>query len=283
MADGNSISLYFDLKPGEKADLEIVAEAALKWAETVKLAARLIEPNAKIRIELLDAEPGSLRLNTVLDWLEEQLERIETGSGRHRRLRNLAIALAAFVASATATELIFGNETLQLEDADRQLLQELLEKIGEAPEVQDNTRRFYRVLERDSSITAIGVSESRKDPPLILVPSDQFPERGGLFALQEDEDERVIYSTLEVTLVSPVLLNTPRAWTFRMEGLPEFTAIMGDANFLAALDDAHVHESLRNGITMKIKLEIKEQKVRGEWKVKSKGRKVLKVISPEIG
>jgi len=37
MADG-SISLYFQLKPGEKADLEVVATAALAWVEGLRAA-----------------------------------------------------------------------------------------------------------------------------------------------------------------------------------------------------------------------------------------------------
>ena len=66
----DSISLYFSLKPGEKADLEVIATAALEWLESARAAAREIEPSAQIRVELVDADESSLRLNTILDWVE---------------------------------------------------------------------------------------------------------------------------------------------------------------------------------------------------------------------
>ncbi len=64
-----AISLYFRLKDGEKADLEVVAAAAIQWVETLRAAAAIIDPSARINVELLDATEGSLRLNTVLSWL----------------------------------------------------------------------------------------------------------------------------------------------------------------------------------------------------------------------
>jgi hypothetical protein len=59
------ISLYFKLKEGHKADLEVVAAAALEWVAAARAAAREIAPEAQIRIELIDASDGSLKINTV--------------------------------------------------------------------------------------------------------------------------------------------------------------------------------------------------------------------------
>jgi hypothetical protein len=88
---GEAISLYFTLKAGEKADLEVIATAALEWLESARAAAREIEPSAQIRVELVDADESSLRLNTVLDWVESQLEKVDKGGGSYPRLKKLAI------------------------------------------------------------------------------------------------------------------------------------------------------------------------------------------------
>src|SRR5690606_4420511 len=96
-----ALSLYFKLKPGEKADLEVVATAALAWAEGVRAAARAVDPGCDVHIKLIDAEEGSLRFNTLIEWLENtvepSLERLDRGAARLPRTKKLAIGIAAFL------------------------------------------------------------------------------------------------------------------------------------------------------------------------------------------
>lgn len=126
------------------------------------------------------------------------------------------------------------------------------------------------------------MATSRDAPPSVLVPDTEFAERGGLWAPQEEPKDRTLHPVLDVILVRPTLSQRPRAWTFQIEGLPEFSATMKDRHFLSALATAHVRESLRTGIPMKIRMEIKEQYVDGEWRVKRGGRSVIEVLSPKI-
>lgn len=284
MAD-NSISLHFGLKEGTKADLEVVAEAALLWVETLRAAAARIDPNAKIRVELIDADEGSLRLNTILEWMEAQLTRIDEGSSKYPRLRKLALALALFVVleGPSKYEDYFGDDTLRLNDQDRRLIEQLLERTKGAPEVEEPKKKFFRVLERNPAISSVGVSEERKQAPFALVPSSQFAERGGLFAVLDDDGERTDYDILDVILVSPVLRNEQRSWQFeQLEGAIPFSAVMKDARFLAALDESHIQERLRSGIRMTIRVETKRRRVGGVWIVKRGGRSVVEVISPQV-
>lgn len=280
------LCLYLDLKPGEKADLEVVAQAALHWVSGLRTAATAIDPNAQIRIELLDASDGSLSLNTFLSWAESQLAQIEKGAKRYPRLLGLAVALALFVADDVGQhyldQYLWGDPVISLSDEDRALLRELIGTAAKAPEVQSQSRRFFKSLEHDPSIAGVGVSEQRGVRPATIIPSTEFAQRGGLWAIEEDEKERTLRPVLDVTLISPVLLSRPRAWTFRPEGLPEFTATMKDRRFLAALDDDHVRERLRTGIPMTIRLEVKEKKVDGDWVPQRKGRSVTEVISPKV-
>lgn len=284
MSDG-SITLYFGLREGEKADLEVVAAAAIKWVEAMRAAARDIDPEADFHVELIDAQEGSLKLNTILDWTEEQLSRFDEGVGKHWRLKKLAIGLVLFIVTSGGPtyDYYFGGEPeVQLTQEDRELIDELLERLGKNPEVEEKKREFYRELERDTSITEVGVSEGRDNPPAIRVPRNQFPERGGLWALQENEVERTNYEVLPVTLVSPMLVPAKRAWTFESEGRGEFTATMKDEDFLKALEQDHVKEHLRVGIKMKIRLKIEEKNVGGVWTVKHGGRSVVTVLEPEF-
>ncbi|MGB7127168.1 MAG: hypothetical protein WBD42_10120, partial [Methylovirgula sp.] len=168
-------------------------------------------------------------------------------------------------------------------EQDRQLMHELLEKLMQNQDVVEHRQKFFGTIERDKSITGAGISEGHHDEPIILVPRNQFAERSGLWQIlpPDDPQERTTHPILDVTLVAPALVSTPRAWTFKPAGLPEFTATMKDRNFLAALEHSHVREQLRVGIQMTIRLEVKEKMVDGTWTVKHGGRSVIEVISPK--
>lgn len=277
-----SLSLYFELKDGEKADLEVVAQAAIAWVAALRAAAAEIDPTAQIKVEIIDAQEGSLRLNTILDWLERQLSRIDEGSGKYWRLRKLAIALAIFVpvTGVPTYDYYFGDHKIELSDEDRQRIDELIKLTQGKPEVEEKKRVFYRSLEKDPSIKGVGVSERKDERPSLIVPSSEFAERGGLWLLQEeDEDEkRTIYPIVDVTLISPILVKKPRVWRFQPEGLPEFSAKMLDQSFLSALEADHIREHLRIGIPMKLRLKVEEQKIGGVWMPLS--RAVIEVLSP---
>jgi len=44
-ADSGELSLYFDTAPNELADLEVVAAAAIQWAQGLKAAATAVDPD----------------------------------------------------------------------------------------------------------------------------------------------------------------------------------------------------------------------------------------------
>ncbi len=295
MSDG-AVSLYFKLKDGEKADLEVVATALLQWLDGARAAAREIDPNAQIRIEIVDADEASLSINGILEWVEGQLKRVEKGGSKYPRVRKLAIALALFVGTTAAQTYIsayFGPQPeVSLKASDRELLerehkllQQLLDQINKNPEIEVKRQKFFKTLQRDPSITAAGVKENPKTEPIVLVPSSQFAEKAGLWKVQDDEPtEREIYPVVDVTLVAPTLLPEPRSWKFQPDdGLPAFSATMRDKKFLAALAEQQVKEQLRIGIRMTLRLRVKEKRLGDVWVVKPRGRFVAEVISPKIG
>lgn len=289
------ISLYFRLKPGERANLEVVATAVLEWLEAARAAAQELEPGAQISVELVDADESSLRLNAVLGWVEGHLEKVDKGSSQYPRLRKLAVALAIFIPTTGAQtfsyyfppkqEVYLSAEDRKLIEEHTELLRELVTNAQKNPEVKVRRQKFFKALERDPSITGTGITEGKTQPPLLIIPSDQFAENSGLWAMAEPEgDERTIYPIVEVTLVSPTLLPIPRSWRFKPDGLPEFNATMRDEHFLKALKSDDVKERLRTGIQMTLRLQVKEKRVADVWIVKPRrGRSVVEVIKPKVG
>ena len=130
MSDGE-ISLYFDLKQDHKADLEVIAAAVLRWAEAIRAAARELDPEAKIKLEFVDAQDGSLRLNVLLEWAEEHVKRVQDGWGKYPRLVRLALALAVFVPTVgyPTYDFYFGDEpTFAISAEDWERLEGMIER-----------------------------------------------------------------------------------------------------------------------------------------------------------
>jgi len=162
----------------------------------------------------------------------------------------------------------------------------LIERSHKNPEISVRRQKFFKTLERDQSITGAGISEGPKVDPIIMIPSNQFAENSGLWAIVESDAEpveRTKHPIVDVTLVSATLLPVPKPWRFQPDGLPEFNATMRDEHFLAALEADHVKERLRVGIRMTLRLEVKEIRVGSAWIAKPRGRRsVVEVISPKV-
>lgn len=288
-ADSGALSLYFATKPGELADLEIAALAAIEWARGLKAAAAAIDPTADYRVTLIEAKQGSSNWIAKIEKSapNRALERVQSGWKKLPVLMRVGIGFAVTLPLTAKPTFDYwvGNDGFS--ETQKAELAEIYSQAARDPIVQRHRRNMYREAPRDSKISGIGTGVPTSDDwkPQHIIPSGQFSETEGLFEIQEDDphNERTIGQTLDVILVTPRLENARRAWTFRQEGLPgTFNAIMADPDFLVALDrDGGVHESLRTNIAMRVELEIKQEKVDGEWKVKRRGRRIVKVLSPK--
>lgn len=279
----DGLSLFFEIRPGEKADIEVAAAAAIAWAQGIKAAAMALDPGAVVRVELVDATEGSLNWNTllrVLDSVEAQIDRIERGGAKYKRVTKLAIGLAsmAVITGPSTWDLYFGDEKFTPED--RQLLRELHDKIADDPDLKTAKQKLYRTVLKDTAITGVGIKEKRDDRPVLVVPQNLFPEGEGLWDQPAEEFEpRVRYREMDVVIVKPALVKTPRSWTFREEGMPEFDAVMRDPDVLAA---GGLPETMHDGITIRVQMEFREIQVEGEWQLVRAGRSVTKVLDPPL-
>lgn len=264
-----SLSLYFGLQDGRKADLKIVSLAAIEWTHAVQLAATMLDPELKVRIELINAHEGSLSLNTVFDWAEEALQKMDPSKSAHPRLLALAIGLAVFLIfdAGPALDYWLGDaDTLELTESDRKRLDQLLEEISKSKELKPTNQKFFRILSHDPGISSVGITERPGKNPAIIVPSEQFPERGGLWDTIEESLERTSERQSKVILESPDLSEANRVWRFQDVATgTSFTAKMRDEKFLQYLREGSITENLRTGIEMQIQIRFKEQSINGDW------------------
>ncbi|WP_395622455.1 hypothetical protein [Sphingomonas daechungensis] len=277
----NAVSLYFKLDEGTSADLEIIAEAAIAWVETLRAAAQAVFPESDVKVELVNVDQSSAIFNTLVDWFDRNADQIARGYDRQPRGRRLVLALAVFTITAAypTYDLIFGDDFTA---EDRAMLKRIEEQTRNDPAVRTARSKFYRIVERERVIEAVGIKEEPKSDPIVLKDSKSFEHDDGLFTVESDIPERVTQSVHEVVLVKPALVHTPRSWTFKPDGLPEFDAVMRDGKVLNAIQTRGFPEQMREGIRMTIRIETREVLVEGQWKLVRGGRSVMRVIDPKI-
>lgn len=282
---GDGLSLYFRLRDGEKADLEVVSAAAIAWVETIKAAAAISEPDSRIRVELVDADESSLIYNTlvrVLRAAESGIDSVAVGYESLPRARRIALGAVPFLifTAGPTYDTYFGADDLSEEEATE--VHAIIDQARENQQVRVAGRRLYREVEREPIIEALSVRETATGPDIAQVEAKHFAEAGGLWdSPEEDVTERINHPILQAVLVKPALVHSPRAWTFKPDGLPEFEAIMRDPAVLNAMHTG-LPERMREGISMTLRLEVREVLVDGKWKLIRGGRSVLKVIDPPI-
>lgn len=274
----NTLSLKFDLVEGRTADLEIISAAAIAWVEALRAAAQSVEPQTDIKIKLVNVDQSSAIYNVLGHWFDRATEAYERAPRRQKLIRALAI-FAIFTAYPTY-DVMFGT---QFDEEDRERMKRIEAAVTKNVAVETARRKFFRTVEREPAVTAVSLKETPDGPPLVLIKSDAFAEAGGLFAIESEEvQERVTQTVLEVVLVKPALVHTPRSWTFKPDGLAEFEAVMRDARVLQAIQEKGFPSQMREGVQMTIRVEAREVLVGGQWKLVRGGRSVLRVISPKV-
>ena len=282
MASGDLV-LQFGLEEGRHADAVLAAQALIDWVHLAKEAALAIDPGSDLKVELLGRDEGSLR--NLLRLLDSIAKDIHEGAGDYPYLKKTAIGLAtAIVTSTVGTGIQISAQPkvqqVELSSADRALLKGMQEQIERSPAVATASKRFFKTVERDPAITTVQIANDFEAAPVIVIPRSEFPERSGLWSLQEEEPpEETRRATWSVVLLRASFTHTPASWSFSRDGLP-FSARMDDPDFLAAIAAKTVPITLQEGVLMQVEVEYRERLVGQVWQYVDRTRRVVRVLSP---
>ncbi|MEG3176180.1 hypothetical protein U1872_08070 [Sphingomonas sp. RB3P16] len=282
MADEETISLYLDLEPDQRADIEVVARAALAWAATIREMAVHLDPMSELRVDLISGTEGSLSLNAVFRFVRSA---VPTRKASKALLFGILLWLTEHglewtydqILDAVKHRTVANGQEIAEEDAQdiaRRVAVLLKPSIAEGPK-----RALFREVERDGAIRGVGASAQPGERPADIVPRADFKQRAGeTVESSEDDRRRTVVSELDVILISPVLKDAERRWRFQHGGLPEFGATMKDHAFLEALNAGRLSVPMRPGVPMRIEVQSREE-LHGEiWEVTE--RAVSRVIEP---
>ena len=269
------ITLYLGLRPGEKADFEVVGLAAAAFAEAVKEISYILEPGTEIRLEFDSGVEGSLKLKAILKAL---------GSSERRRgaligvISTVGLVLVNDVRMYGVGKLLdsylMPEQRVHLSDDDIERIAKAVKDVNDGKIAKAPVQQMYRQLERDRSIETVGSIAKPDAKPIDPIPRSQFQVRAGLVPNVDDTPRsRTSKTTDLLTVISPVLLNADRTWRFG-SAYGENSYHVADLAFLSDVLNGRFH--LKEGVQIVAEVETLEVLEGGVWIPKR--RTVLKVV-----
>lgn len=260
-----TISLYLDLKPGEKADLKVVGRATAAFADLVKEIAFIINPGVEVKLEFDSGTPGSLSLNAIL-----------RGKGDASTYATIVLVVGGWFVSDLRTygvsklldRLLSTEQRQSLSEEEIDRIARRLRDVETGTIARDQAQEVYRQIERDETITHVGtvtVPGSKPDDP---VPRGQFAERAGIStSVEATPSKRKKITQDRLTLISPVLLPGSRLWKFRNGKGDELGYAIKDEKFLNSLLTGRRRIPMKAGIQVSATVETHEAKSGEVWEV----------------
>lgn len=267
-----TISLYLDLKPGHKADFEVVGRTTSAFAEAVKEIAFIIDPGLDIKLEFDSGTEGSLSLNAILK------DARDTPEGRIGLLVVMLTVAGWFVGdlrnygvSKFLDHYLMPEQRQILTDADVERIAKALKNVIDGKTAKEPVQEVYREIERDEAITHVGTVTQKGKKPIQPVPREEFPQRAGIIRETETTDKKRKKTTRErLTLISPVLLIANRIWKFKNEAGSEFGYTLKDEDFLEGLISGRRRIPMMAGIQITATIETHELKEEDVWVIKER-------------
>jgi len=257
------ITLYLQLEDAAVPDLEVVARASLAWSALLKELAFVTNPDAQIRIELASTTEGSLGIDTLVRGLrnltKKDLKAIAFGAGSFLLLQTIGYTYEKILDAVTQQD---HDESLS--DVDVARIAEAVSK-GAARRQAEN---LFAEIERDPSITGVGVSRYPGEVPKYIVPRSAFLGRAGYSpAIVETSERRHTPARYEALLIKPVLVvGSRRRWRL-LTADGEQSFIMKDDQFVAdVLSGARVIPMVA-GLVMDVEVVRTEEFREGVWNV----------------
>lgn len=280
----DQLVLHFETLPQRYPETTVAARALLDWVDLVQKTVAAIDPAEMLIIETVGAKEGSSRFPQLLRWLNDQSGNFSAAWDEYPHLKKIVAGSAhtfwtSMVAAGVTLAMQPSEQIIRLPEDQMQRLEGVRAKAAAAPQVQSASKRFYRTIEADPAIIGVGVAQSWTERPTIIVPRSEFAERGGLWEIEQDQDQRIQRDTWDVVLLRPNLVSRPQPWQFSRDGL-KFSAQMADSQFLIAMKEGRVPLTLQEGVVMRVEVEYIERLDGQIWSTDGRSRRIVRVLSP---
>lgn len=280
------ISLYFDVPPGQHADLEVVARATIEWIEAIRDLASVVAPGLQYEIEFVESEEGSLWLSNLIRAVKE---------GDRKALASIVTAVLLFFAAGPALHLqadigdefwkrLGHEDNATLSDEDKRDIVAKVVTAIEQTQVADRRRQLIRYVERDRRIAGVGVGTTPTSAgPIVEIRREMFPAYGATDATPREmpKKDTDVRQSVRVKIIRASLKegDTKPRWRFS-EGDTEWSADIEDDEFVAALNADATGLHLAVGQIMVVDVAIDRKFIDDAWQEDK--RRILLVKEPRI-
>lgn len=285
ISEATPLSLYIELIPGTRAEIEVVSRAAIAWSKMIHEAVFLIEPFAEVRVELVSGTEGSINLNSLINAVRgvvndpKKLKAVAYGlmlffSGQ---IKDWVIGKALDSAwSSASTEI--AQIWHSLTEVEKEDVGKIVTLVVQSKATQDKARRVYAELSRDDRVTGVGVSLIPGRRPADIVPRSDFALRAGeQTEVIENIQRRIVPDRVTLLLLSPSLSADDLKWKFSLSGKTVW-AHMDDADMRARImPGSNSPPHMLAGIEMDVDLETTQEFRDGVWVITD--QRVVKVHS----
>jgi hypothetical protein len=271
----NNLSIYFGLDEGKSIDFEIAAKASLAYIAAIKEISYLLDPAIEIRVELKNGTEGSLFLNSTIKYIRNY-------AATHPVNFKAICISAALLLGEKVVELSWQHivdatglsPEIHITEADKQDIVQKTMAALESKIAQTHVQEFYRQVDRDPNIQAVGISHFPSIKPAIIIQRSEFAQKHTPIETHEILGKRTRRTRVQLILTRPHLNDLKKQWKFiGPEG--EISVYMKDAEFLADVLEGRKAIPMVRGIIIEADLQTKEEMKNNVWRVTS--RSVLRV------
>jgi hypothetical protein len=161
-----TITLYFGLKEGQRADFEVVGLSAAAFAEAVKEIAFILEPGLEVRLEFDSGTEGSLKLKAIIKSLK-------TPKSRQAALVSIIATIGltlindvrGYGVGKLLDQFLAPEQRKELSDDDIARVARAVIDINEGKFAKAPVQAMYKQLERDTNIESVGATLGRMTNP----------------------------------------------------------------------------------------------------------------------
>lgn len=285
------LSLYLKLEQGQMADLEVVSKASIEFVKAISDIAEFIDPSVRVKVTIRDGQEGSLKLNSVVEWITGRPMSPDEEKRAKRRATALGLIFTGFWWLLDGVGSHYLSKSLDA--LDKKVLdmieeQDIDDKTGELHKecmdivmgvvgnkiAEEHRRKFYAALQKDPVIIGVGISSVHNAIPKVIVTRDHFADMAREDATTREVEKRVRTERMEMLVVQPRLSSDNKPWRFAVSSI-EFAAKITDTEFLSNTLSGRNKLTMAEGLIMDADIETEEEGTDGAWVTKN--RTVTKV------
>lgn len=288
MGDGSHsapLTLFLELEQGKSVNLESAARIALAWNDLIVEIFAILDPDAVVRIDLIDAVEGSLAFRSIVRAVSRVAKQNPLLAGVIAAIVGIFFLKPAEDAASLFWKAVYEavGEVINPDPASPERVEfDNKVQIAQRDNVANRQKRqLFVELEREPVIVGAGAFPSHTVKPPIVLPRSEFVTRAGVISVSNETiQRRTMTRRMNVILLTAKLEPKQLMWRFADDTGEPFSAKMTDPKFIQALEEGRTGGDLKIGLMMDIELETKQESVSGFWSDNAKS--VTHVYSPTL-